>query len=97
MPPLLHAHLPRRPCGDVLRSHRNEHTRLRFSACYIRVHLVSRPVARNDAAGLVPDVLVVTSCCSRNDDIIRGDGRIVNAHGDVIVSLQVGISADLCG
>src|SRR6266849_3470017 len=37
---LLHAHLLRRPCGDVLRRHRNEHTRLRFPACDIRVHLV---------------------------------------------------------
>lgn len=93
---LPHAHLPRHPCGDVLRRHRNEYTRLRFPACYISVHLVSRPVARNDAAGLVPDVLVVASCCARNDDIIRGDGWIVNAHGDVIVSLQVEVFQPIC-
>ena len=93
---MLHAHLPRCPCGDVLRSDRDEHTWLRFPACDIRVHLVSRPVARNDAAGLVPDVLVVARGCARNDDIIRGDGRIVNAHGDVIVSLQVEVFQPIC-
>src|SRR5712691_8581935 len=77
--------LPRHPCRDVLRCHRDEHTRLRFPARQIAVHLVRRPVALDDATGLVPDVLVVAGRCPGNDDVIRGGGWVVNAHGDVIV------------
>src|SRR5712692_3803925 len=86
---LLHASLPRHPCRDVLRRHRDEHTRLRFPARQRVVHLVRCPVARDDATGLVPDVLVVAGRCARDDDVVRGGGWIVNAHGDVIVPLHV--------
>src|SRR5437660_2696497 len=60
---LLHSHLPGHPCRNMLRRHRDEHTRLRFPACHIAVHLVRCPIARNDAAGFVPDVLVSAGRC----------------------------------
>jgi len=86
---LLHASLPRRACRDVLRCHRHEHPWLRFPARHIIIHLVRRPVPFDDAAGLVPDVLVVAGGGAGNDHVVRGDGRIVDAHGNVIVPLHI--------
>src|SRR6266540_1409080 len=73
---------PRLPCRDVLRRYREKDTWLRFPACHIVVHLVRCPVALDDATGLAPEVLVSAGRCPGNDDVIRGGGRIVNAHGD---------------
>jgi hypothetical protein len=35
-------------------------------------------------------------CCARNDDIVRSDGRIIDAHSDVIVPLQVEVFQPIC-
>src|SRR5919201_3161075 len=93
---LFHANLPGYPCRNMLRCHCNEHTRLRLPTRHIVVHLARRPVARDDATGLIPDVLVMARCCARNDDIVRSDGWIVNAYRDVIVPLQVEVFQPIC-
>ena len=55
----------------------------------IVVHLVRRPVAREEAAGLVPAALVAPSRRAGDADVMRRGGRIVKAPGGAVMPWQV--------